>query len=264
MHLCRVGGILFACMATFLPAMVASALTVGESREDVIAELGTPQSEMKGRGGVLLMYHAGILEFKDGKLQNIPSSFAPKPKLSDVQIAYESAQWAKGLVLFNGQWFPKADLDRMKKEGIAGTEYRRRNSSPLHDESASGPETEQGDITHIDKQGQYFEVRPLIAQGRITLISFYSHDDPASGWMNKWLEQVAKRNSSIALFEVDVVDTKSPLAHSYGIEHFPQVLVYDKETAQVGPASSDMDALQTYINEAARKPAPKPLRPLGL
>lgn len=122
---------------TVLTMAVAYAVSVGNSYDQVIKELGKPTGVMGGGNRRVLSYPDGTITIQGDKVAEIDPMFAGRAQKRKMQEVEDAENRAKGLVPFNGRWVTPAEHDAL--------EQARQMAERAARITASAPQTGQTD-----------------------------------------------------------------------------------------------------------------------
>ena len=117
--------------------------------------------------------------------------------------------------------------------------------------AGAGPEANSGN------PGQTLEVRSLLAQGKTTLIDFYSPFCPPCVQLAPIMAQLAKKRPDLAIKKVNInrpevngIDWRSPLAQQYQIQQVPYFLIFSPQGQLVAQGREAAETVGRWLKEA--------------
>jgi len=105
--------------------------------------------------------------------------------------------------------------------------------------------------------GQTLEVRSLLAQGKTTLIDFYSPFCPPCVQLAPIMARLAAKRPDLAIKKVNInrpevkeIDWRSPLAQQYQIRQVPYFMVFSPQGQLVAQGREAAETVGRWLKEA--------------
>jgi len=105
--------------------------------------------------------------------------------------------------------------------------------------------------------GQTLEVRSLLAQGKTTLIDFYSPFCPPCVQLAPLMARLAEKRPDLAIIKVNInrpevkgIDWRSPLAQQYQIRQVPYFMVFSPKGKLLAQGRDAVETVQRWLQEA--------------
>ena len=105
--------------------------------------------------------------------------------------------------------------------------------------------------------GQTLEVRSLLAQGKTTLIDFYSPFCPPCVRLAPLMAQLAEKRPDLAIIKVNInrpevkgIDWRSPLAQQYQIRQVPYFMIFSPKGKLLSQGGDAVGTVQSWLQEA--------------
>lgn len=109
------------------------------------------------------------------------------------------------------------------------------------------PPGRQGDIMIIAR-GEEIQVKEHLVPEKYTVIDFYADWCTTCRKVTPVLEELARRDSIIALRKVNVVSWDSPVAQQYGLKALPYLLLYDPQGKLLAQGEDVVKMLERLIS----------------
>jgi thiol-disulfide isomerase/thioredoxin len=185
---------------------------VGKDSESVVEVFGKPKGIFERRSGKIWMYDRWTVEFD-----------------------------ADGMVL-------KMERDVASSGGShgAGTSMALEARPAAPAPAPSSP----GGIVRISNGGQPVDLKPLMPEGKITVIDFYADWCGPCRRIAPQLEKLAAENPEVVLVKVDIVQWESPVARQHDIRSVPNIRVFDRNHQLVGAPTSSLVEVESCIRKA--------------
>lgn len=237
-----------------LVCSAATAVELGDTREQVVAELGEPDGEANAKGTRQLFYSGGIVELKGGKVSHVDPNFEKRASQRAANAAFEAEQHAKGLVLYDGNWMPAEAAQNLEiqKKARAAYEAERARSRPSGQQAPAQVVELGNKVRDVRENGSPTDIATLLKPGQITIVDFYADWCGPCQRLSPSLVNLAARNTDVYLCKIDIVAFDSPLAKQYRLESIPHVRVFDRAGRMVGGPTSDITKIDSYVQQALR------------
>jgi len=115
--------------------------------------------------------------------------------------------------------------------------------------AVSGRNSRKSVFVMKDRQGKPISHTVYIRQGQVTVLDFYADWCGPCKQMDPALKALVKRHG-VALKKVDIVNWKSSTAKRYNVTSVPNVRVFDAGGDMVGPPTSSLRTIESYIIKA--------------
>ena len=216
------------CLFLTLSTLHTWALQIGDTRDQVVTELGQPLGEMTQRGVQILTYQGGVVELEKGRVSYIQPGFEKRVQERRAEAAFEAEQTAKGLVNYHGEWIETAEAERRQKK-----EEEKKNA-----------------VQEIRQNGAAIDLKKVIVPGKITIVDFFADWCGPCKRMGPLLEELAHNNSDVCLRKIDIVNWQSAVVKQHNINSVPNVWVFDRQGKLVGPPSANIQNVKDFVKMA--------------
>ena len=213
------------CTATLLVVAAAGsswAVSIGSTREEVIAEVGKPTGEGKRGGKEFLYYGGGVVELRDGKVVS-----------ADGAVTDYMTKRAQGLVQVDGKWVTPAQKKQIDADKAA--------------QAKIGPK-----VAVIAKGGKEVDWADILVPGKVTIVDFYADWCGPCKALAPHLEEIASENPDVYLRKVDIVKWGTPITEQHNISSVPNVRVFDRKGKLVGSPTHEYNTILKNVERAKR------------
>jgi thioredoxin 1 len=107
------------------------------------------------------------------------------------------------------------------------------------------------------RTGQTLEVRSLLAQGKTTLIDFYSPFCPPCVRLAPIIARLAEKRPDLAVRKVNInrpevngIDWRSPLAQQYQIRQVPYFMIFSPQGKLLAQGREAVETVQRWLQDA--------------
>ena len=224
---------------------------VGSTRAEVIAALGDPKGEMKIGPTTMLSFEGGTIEIENGKVVRIQDGFLQRAEDRRAQAAFEAEQAAKGLVLYEGAWIPKAEAEELEAQA-AEQERQRKLAEERRARLAPKPQQKANpaNVREVRNGGSEVSLQSILVPGKVTIVDFFADWCGPCRQMAPYLERMALYDDDVRLCKVDIVKFGTPVTHQYKIDAIPSVWVYDRRGYLVVGPTHNLQAVAEAVRKA--------------
>lgn len=225
-------------------ALTTVMVSNGMTEADVTAALGEPKGTFSGGSTKTLMYDGVQIKLVDGKVVELPDDISEQlrqGRIDKVETdAFIAKQKKKGLILHDGKWMKPKERDQLiKQPGTANM-------------PASGKNRRQSVYIMKDRQGNPISHNVYIRRGQVTVLDFYADWCGPCRRMDPDLKALVRRHG-VTLKKVDIVNWESSTAERYNVKSVPNVRVFDRNGNMVGPPTSSLRTIESYIIKAKKQ-----------
>ena len=241
-----------ALLALTLLAMpcTSPAVRLGDTRDDVLAELGPPQGQATLKGRLQMFYPGGVIEVQSGRVSHVDGGFDQRGEDRRHQADFDAAQRAKGLVSYDGTWMTPTEAAALEQQKAAHARAEAARARP--------PDAAQGDLSdaraerirEIREQGARLELSTVLVPGKVTVIDFFADWCGPCRAMAPHLEALVLHDPDLRLCKVDVARWESDVVKQYQILSIPHVRIYNGAGEQVGQPGSSLRQITENIQRA--------------
>lgn len=225
-----------------VPAPVTQVqIKIGDSRDEVIAQLGEPSGSMTVGRREILAYNGAKVVIEKGRVTALDKDFAEKQAQGKSRLDYVKSQKANGLVPYQGKWLTQAQYERIKSERA----YKLKQQQKSNNENYLAEQRKQaqkaasgGDIKTIVDNGRRVHLSQVLADNKYTILYFYADWCPRCTVTGRSLSEYVRKNPDIALRKIDIVEWKTPITSQFKIKSLPQMRVFDKSGRMLGGTTS--------------------------
>lgn len=201
-------------------------LRIGDTREDVIEALGSPEAQIRKRSRETLYYGRSTVELAHGVVVRFDH---------DVERAADLAAPPRPTQLAQARSSAPAAVSAPKTEPRP---------------SVGAPESDSASIRKISNGGKRVDMQDLLVPGKITVVDFYADWCGPCRRVSPHLETMAKGDSDIVLRKVDIVKWGTEVTQQYGIRSVPNIRVFDRRGQMVGQGTPSLQLVQQYVRQA--------------
>ena len=103
----------------------------------------------------------------------------------------------------------------------------------------------------VISHGAQVDINQYLAFGNVTVVDFYADWCGPCRRLSPSLEQMASRDSDVALRKIDIVNWRTPVVQQFNIHSTPHVNVYDRSGRLVGTVVGvDFEKVKSYVAQA--------------
>ena len=207
----------------------ANTLSAGDSRENVVAQLGEPDGSIMMGKAEILIYHGVQLTIQNGVLAQVPSNLQQQLRQGfDKKIERDRKKEALRIA---GE---AATAERSGQEGET-------SKAPIGRSQANpSPGTP---IIKISNGGKTVDIKAYTGKGRTTIVDFYADWCGPCRQLTPVLEKLARKNPEIDLVKVDIKSWGTPITTQFKIRSIPYVRIYDEKGRFVSDKHSELKRL---------------------
>lgn len=220
-------------LAWCLTAATPAEVTVGSTREEVIAELGRPELEFTRNGKQVLMYYGLELDLAGGRVVRIPPHLQAELRRRAEQREKDQAMIQRGMVQTSAGWAKASSRPHQAVVPLVGG----RGGAPHG-------------VKVLSNGGARVDMKDLLQPGKVTMVDFYADWCGPCRQLAPHLEQMAAADAAVHLVKIDIVHWQTPVARQYKLRSIPNVRVYDGRGRQVGKPTSRLSDIRKYVDRA--------------
>jgi len=211
----------------YASAQAAGGVSIGSSREDVIAVYGKPSGVMVSGDEEILSYPGGMIVIRDGVVSQMDDNFSQRLEQRREEEVFKAKQKAKGLIQFRGKWITPAQKKEIEKKQAL-----------------------QKTVAIYSNGGQPVDLSAIVVPGKVTIIDFYADWCRPCVAMAPYLERLAQSDRDVFLRKIDIVRWGTPVTQQFNIRSIPDIRVFDRSGRMVGPPTYDFRQVQAYVQQA--------------
>jgi len=224
--------IVFLLLGLCLVNNVTAQVSIGSTKDEVIAEFGNPTGVMSSGEEEILSYPGGLIVLNNGVVSDMDDNFKQRLNQRRKQDEFKKKQSKKGLVEHLGGWITKD-----KKQDI-------------EDKAGKARYSQSDPVVIISNGGQSIKLQDLLVDGEITIIDFFADWCGPCRALSPYMERLAYDDSDVFLRKVDIVKWHTPIAKKYNINSIPDVRVFDRRGRMVGKPTHNFQEILSYVQRA--------------
>ena len=206
----------------------ASAVGIGDTRDDVIDSLGNPEAQIKERSRETLYYGNSTVELAHGVVIRFDI---------DVERDAATAKIAKPAPRPAQQAVVSAPRNPTPKEAVPTITVGK--AVPI-----------SGAIQKISNGGQRVDMQEIVVLGKVTVVDFYADWCGPCRRISPMLENLANADEEVYLRKIDIVKWGTDVTQQFGIRSIPNIRVFNRNGQMVGQGTSNIKLVQQYVQQA--------------
>jgi thiol-disulfide isomerase/thioredoxin len=191
----------------------------GMTEQELRSTLGEPKGVISGGSKKTLMYDGVQIEVLNGEVINLPDDF--------------STQYKDG----------KKKHAKQKKTTLLTTKI-----------SKSTPTKKPPKNIYVmkGKDNRPIDHRRYTRSGAVTVVDFYADWCGPCKTLAPELDKLIRSHRGVALTKVNIGTWGSSIAEHYNVTSVPNVRVFDRKGNMIGPPTSNLSKIDTYIRQAKK------------